>query len=283
MADTPLVSVVIPVFNTDPKYVTDSVSSALSQTFGDLEVVVVDDGSTRPDTIDTLLALQGIHLVRQANAGVSAARNRGIREARGELIAFLDADDIWRDNKIQRQIAEMQDPEVGLCSCEFDVLQGDEVRRGWGGGGGDYRRMLRGSSVYPSCVLARRSLLLEVGCFDESLTHSEEWATWLLIAQRARLAHVPEVLVRYRVHGANASHSYRNMWRGSLRILWRHRRTPDAYVGMRRIGQVYGSQAFDAFRANRRPSDLIWASLLWPEFVVRNVFSQARRRVAHLR
>lgn len=121
-----LVSVIIPTYNrTDT--VLGSVKSALDQTYGDLEVIVVDDGSTDA-TMDALASVSGrISVIRQANAGPSAARNRGVVEARGEIIAFLDSDDHWMPDKIERQVALMRcgGPEMCCCVCNATVKGSD--------------------------------------------------------------------------------------------------------------------------------------------------------------
>ncbi|MFB9733530.1 glycosyltransferase family 2 protein [Ornithinimicrobium kibberense] len=268
------VSVVVPTFNTRPEFLRAAVLSAVSQDPPPLEVLVVDDGST--------IALEApdhslVRVIRQDNRGASAARNRGIREARGELVAFLDADDLWYAGKLAAQTAAMSDPQVGLCSCDFDVLDQDgAVRAGWGGHGGNYRQLLGGNSVHTSGAIVRRTLILEVGGFDESLTHGEDWGTWLDIARRSRLAHIPEVLVRYRLHDDNASRNYRRMWQGAARVLWRHRAAVPLQ-GLRRIGQIYGAQAFDSFRSSRNPTDLAWSLALWPAYVARQVVRRFRR------
>ncbi|GGI46712.1 glycosyltransferase involved in cell wall biosynthesis [Agromyces flavus] len=263
------VSVVIPAFNPG-SYLADAVESAVSQVPFPLEVLVIDDGSTEPLIVPNHPL---VRVIRQENAGVSAARNRGIREARGDLVAFLDADDVWYPGKLAAQIALMR-PEIGLCSCNFDVIEPSGTREGWGGHGGHYRQLLRGNSIHTSCAIARRSLLLEVGGFDETLTHSEEWGTWLDIARRSGLDHADGVFVGYRLHDRNASTDYRRMWCGAMKVLWRHRST-DALRGVRRAGQIYGPQAFDAFRSTRRSAHLLWACALSPGFVLR----QARRRL----
>ncbi|MCD2441007.1 glycosyltransferase family 2 protein [Agromyces sp. SYSU K20354] len=265
------VSVVIPAYNPGP-FLAEAVESAVSQVPAPLEVLVVDDGSTEPFAIPNHPL---VRVVRQDNAGASAARNRGIREARGELIAFLDADDVWYPGKLAAQATLMR-PGVGLCSCDFDVIEATGKRDGWGGHGGNYRQLLRGNSIHTSGAIARRSSLLEAGCFDESLTHSEEWGTWLEIARRSELEHAPGVFVGYRLHDRNASRDYLRMWRGAMNVLWQHRGA-DALPGIRRVGQIYGSQAFDAFRVTRSPSHLFWAFALWPDYVLRNVWRRVWR------
>lgn len=267
----PTVSVVIPAYNPGA-YLVEAVRSAVDQDPAPLEVLVVDDGSTEP------LALPEhplVRVIRQPQGGVSAARNRGIREARGDLIAFLDADDIWYPGKLATQLSLIR-PDVGLCSCDFEAITPAGLRPGWGGHGGDYRRLLRGNSIHTSGVLVRRDLLLRVGCFDERLTHSEEWGTWLDVAKLSALEHAGQVLLGYRLHEGNASRDYRRMWWGAMRVLWRHR-GPGALAGVRRIGQIYGAQAFDAFRETNRPGHLLWAVALWPGYVLRQAWRRRRR------
>lgn len=270
---SPTVTVVIPAYNPG-RHLIEAIESALDQEPAPLEVIVIDDGSAVPIAVGEP---GSVRVIRQPNAGPSAARNRGIREARGELIAFLDADDVWYPGKLAAQLAQFR-PGVGLCSCDFDIIDVGGNRPGWGGHGGDYRQLLKGNSLGTSTVIARRSLLLEVGLFDEAVRHSEEWGTWLDIAHRSELEHVGEVLVGYRLHHANASKDYRRMWMGAVRVLWRHR-GPGAAEGLRRVGEIYGAQAFDAFRDSRRISHLLWAIALWPGYVLR----QLGRRTRHHR
>lgn len=111
-----LVSVIIPTYNR-AKTLLASVESALEQTYLDIEVIVVDDGSTDA-TLEALATLSGrITVIHQANAGPSAARNRGAAEANGEIIAFLDSDDHWMRDKIERQVALMERGGLDMCCC----------------------------------------------------------------------------------------------------------------------------------------------------------------------
>ena len=121
MNDNPLVSVIIPVYN-GQEFIRDAVQSALLQTYPNLEVIVVDDGSTDSTRaiVEALAAADArVELISQANGGVARARNRGISAARGEFIAPLDADDMWAPEKIQRQVARMAEygTETGLVYC----------------------------------------------------------------------------------------------------------------------------------------------------------------------
>lgn len=118
-----LVSVIIPTYNR-AKTLLGSLESALGQTYRNIEVIVVDDGSTDA-TLEALASLSGrITIIRQTNAGPSAARNRGVAEAKGDIIAFLDSDDYWMRDKIERQVALMErgGPDMCCCVCSATVM-----------------------------------------------------------------------------------------------------------------------------------------------------------------
>ena len=125
------VSVVIPTYNYG-RYLATAIESALAQTFVPLEVIVVDDGST--DDTPQILETFGnrIQTIRQLNQGAGAARNTGIAAARGEYVAFLDSDDIWKPRKLQMQIARFDaDPALGLVHCGVEAMDGREMTIGY--------------------------------------------------------------------------------------------------------------------------------------------------------
>jgi len=118
-----LVSVVIPLWNARD-YVRATVESALRQTYRPIEVLVIDDGSTdgSRETIEDLIRSGDVRYVRQTNGGVSSARNRGIQEARGRYLAFLDSDDIWGAEKLERQVCALTEAKASACYCGFQTL-----------------------------------------------------------------------------------------------------------------------------------------------------------------
>ncbi len=222
---TPLVSVIVPAHDA-AAFIQATLESALAQTHAHLEVIVVDDGSRdATPAIVTELAAQDerIRLLRQPNAGVAAARNRGLAASRGSLIALLDADDLWHPEKLARQVAVIRrcPPRVGLVYTWSSVI--DEAgrvvdRRGCGVpryAGEVYPALVLWSFVgNASTPLIRRACLEAIGGFDPGL-HArraqgcEDLKLYLAIAERYEFAVVPEFLVGYRQTARSMS---RDVW-----------------------------------------------------------------------
>ncbi len=187
-ASPPLVSVILPTYNR-AWIVGEAVESVLGQDYPHLELIVVDDGST--DGTPELLAAYGDRLrcIRQENQGVSAARNTGIRHATGYLIALLDSDDMWLPGKLSAQIDHFDaHPETLICQTEeIWIRNGVRVnpgKRHRKQSGMIFERSLALCLVSPSAVMLRRSLLDEVGLFDEALPACEDYDLWLRITRK---------------------------------------------------------------------------------------------------
>ncbi|MEM8998414.1 MAG: glycosyltransferase, partial [Acidobacteriota bacterium] len=200
-ADAPQVSAVIPAWNR-PRRVLEAAASVLAQTRPVLEVLVVDDGST-DGTAAALAGLRSpaVRVVSAPHRGVSAARNVGIERARGQWLAFLDSDDTWLPEKLERQLAALAAaPEpYRLCHCdEVWIRNGRRVnprlihrkRGGW-----IYEHCLPRCAISPSSTLVRRDLLADVGLFDESLTACEDYDLWLRVCAREPVLYLDERLV----------------------------------------------------------------------------------------
>ncbi|MGA6927308.1 MAG: glycosyltransferase [Desulfosarcina sp.] len=182
------VSVVLPTYNRF-RMVAGAIDSVLSQEYSKIELIVVDDGST--DDTQALLSSYGdrIRSIRQARRGVSAARNAGIRATTGELIALLDSDDTWLPGKLTAQVDFFtRRPQALICQTEeIWIRNGVRVnpgKRHRKKAGMIFEPSLALCLVSPSAVMMRRSLLNEVGLFDESLTACEDYDLWLRIACR---------------------------------------------------------------------------------------------------
>lgn len=204
------VSVVIPTYNR-AGVLGEAVTSALHQTAAPLEVVVVDDGST-DDTPSVCRRYPVVYRRIDNSGGPARPRNVGIRVARGSVIAFLDADDVWLPHKLEAQVAKLQHPDVGLVYADMEIWE--EGRRheetffaqATPREGDVLVPLLAGNFVPTSTVLVRRRLVEEVGGFDEhpELHGVEDYHLWLRLAARSvRFAFVPHPLARYReVHGS---------------------------------------------------------------------------------
>jgi len=205
--DTVRVSCIIPAFNAEP-FVRQAIDSALGQTLAPCEVIVVDDEST-DGTAATVAALPPpVRLLRQAHAGHRAARNLAVAAATGELLAFLDADDIWEPDKIERQVALLRSspPATAVFAHAQNFwsggleAQGERLRNEW--------IAQPFAALFPSTMLVPRALFVDVGGFDVTGTHGEV-ADWLERAKAAGTTVVvhPATLVRRRIHPTNMSRS----------------------------------------------------------------------------
>jgi glycosyltransferase involved in cell wall biosynthesis len=184
----PKVSVIIPTYNRAP-IVGEAIDSVLSQCYDDCELIVVDDGST--DGTEELVSsyLPRLTYLYQGHRGVSAARNRGIASARGEYLSFLDSDDLWLKEKLSLQMRFMEShPECRICyTDEIWIRKGVRVnpmKKHRKYSGMIFEQCLPLCIVSPSSVLIARTLLDEVGIFDETLEVCEDYDLWLRIAAR---------------------------------------------------------------------------------------------------
>jgi hypothetical protein len=194
----------------------EALRSVLAQTFHDLEVLIIDDGSVDGTCNDFSDPPPNVHYRFQTNQGESCARNNGMRSARGDLIAFLDSDDFWLPTKLERQVASLDDlgPEFGFIACDvYDVdTNGDRFRptSRYGlipSGDIDLETLLLRPPTAASSVIVRKTVLDEVGGFDEGLHYGEDADLWLRIAKKYRLAFLAEPLVCMRSH-SNQQTSY---------------------------------------------------------------------------
>jgi glycosyltransferase involved in cell wall biosynthesis len=213
----PTVSVIVPVYKGE-RFLDEALESVAAQTYAPLETIVVDDGS--PDRCAEIAAGRpGVRVVRQSNQGVASARNAGLAEARGELVAFLDQDDQWLAQKLALQVSylfEHPDVAVVLTHMELVLLDGtprppwfrpnwlDEPQPGF----------------TPSVWLVRREAFERVGPFDTGYEVACD-SDWLARAKDVGLlqAMLADVLVRWRVHGANGTYDQDTMRREMLSMV----------------------------------------------------------------
>lgn len=211
-ARNPTVSVVISSYNYG-HYIEETIQSVLSQTHPALEIIVIDDGST--DNSAEVIESFGdrVKFVRQQNQGVCVARNKGAAMATGDILSFLDSDDIWLPRKLEKQVAAfLADEEVGIVSCgirHFDT-EGKTIAEYVSGRSGWcdkdillYREPVLNSTA--SVIAVRRDIFQRVGGFDEQreLFAAEDRELCYRVAKASKLAFIPEILVDYRIHGKN--------------------------------------------------------------------------------
>ncbi len=274
--DRPTVSVIIPTYQRAHS-VGRSIDSALSQTFSDLEVLVIDDGST-DGTDERVMSIDDprVRYVRlPQNSGVAAARNRGIRESRGRYVAFLDSDDIWFPDKIARQLERFEQlgEDIGL------VYGGVEQHDGHGNTettrpshrGRLHRELLRRNVIHGggSNVMIPRHVVARVGFFDESLPAIEDYDYWLRISRGHDIDFVDAVVMRYEDPAGAERKSLHQSSNHAARVQFHHKHRRQ----MRRAGvehlfladsarRLIGGDADDR-RAARRVALRSWWSAPW--------------------
>lgn len=206
----PTVSVLLPVFNGD-QFIVEAVNSVLTQTFDDFELIVVDDGST-DQTARLLGAMRDprLRILTQPNAGMAAALNRALGEARGRYVARMDADDRSLPSRFAQQVAYLdRRPDVAVVGTSYRRIAGDGTRL-------DVvatlvsppavaRDLYTRNPFGHGTVMARRAVIAELGGYDAAWWPADDYDLWRRLLVRHRGANLPEVLYEYRLHGENSS------------------------------------------------------------------------------
>ncbi|HJT19984.1 MAG TPA: glycosyltransferase family A protein, partial [Nitrospira sp.] len=202
-----------PVYN-GKRYIADTLESVFAQTFCDYEIVCVDDGST--DGSAALLEAYGerVRVVRQSNAGQSAARNAGAALAQGQYIAFLDQDDRWYPSKLEQQVAALTAaPDAVLAHCNYDRVDADGRMLQTGAAlseratalASPLGRLLEEALIFPSAMLVRRDAFQRAGGFDPALRGFEDFDLIARLKRQGRFVLLNETGMAYRFHGAGFS------------------------------------------------------------------------------
>lgn len=221
----PVISVIIPAYNA-AKTIRETIMSVLNQSFSNLELIVINDGS-QDSTLDIVSSIQDsrLQLFSYKNGGVCMARNRGIERACGEFISFLDADDIWTPDKLEAQLTALQkNPQAAVAYSWVDYI--DEYGNFFHQGnyitinGSAYEKMLVQNILENgSNPLIRREALTKVGVFDSSLTLAEDWDMWLRLAELYDFVTVPSVQILYRTSSRSASTNIVKMEKSCLKFI----------------------------------------------------------------
>jgi len=197
-AGQPLVSVIIPTFNR-AWCLMEAIDSVLAQTYQNYEVIVVDDGST-DNTNELLSQCQDISVIKQSNQGVSSARNRGVTSSKGELIAFLDSDDLWLPEKLAAQVAFFRaHQDATICQTQEVWIRNNRQifpkSKHKKESGFFFERSLELCLVSPSAVMMKNRMFDDVGLFDESLPACEDYDLWLRTGLRMPIYLIDKALV----------------------------------------------------------------------------------------
>lgn len=259
----------IPAFNPRPDELERAVTSVRAQTFRDWDCIVVDDGSTEP------IHLEGVRIVRQDNSGPSEARNKGAQLVSGDLIAFLDADDIWLPEKLEHQVEYVEREQLDACDTNCEIVRGSSViARGYRAHDGRLSRLLDDGAIVLSTLMVSRAAFDSLGGFDSRYRLAEDWALALALANAGfRLSRLEEVLTVYHLHDRNTSGDYRGLYETELAILREYAPVDPLSVrrGRRWKRQVACYKAIDAYRETRDLRHLAWVARRNPRLLVRAV------------
>lgn len=267
-----LISVVMPCYNAE-RFLVQAVECVLSQTYPHVELIIVDDGSTDRSKEIARSYAGRVVFIEQPNAGPYPARNQGIAHARGEFLAFLDADDYWSPDFLEKLHSGLSRCGAVLAYCGWqNVGAADRNTDPYVPpdyeAGNKLESFLRGASPWPiHAALARRSALDAIGRFDESLPSCMDYDLWLRLAAAQSIVRVPEVLAFYRFHGGGQITSKewqqaRNVWLVKRKFI-RENPALVASLGDGRLRElVDGGLAARAYRAYWR-RDLVSARRLF--------------------
>ncbi len=259
----PRISVIIPAHNVE-RYVAEAIDSVLNQTLTPAEVVIVDDGSN--DRTGEIASRYGqpVKVISQRVGGSGPARNLAVRNSTGDWLAFLDADDIWLPEKLERQFAKVGPETRFVCSDRYNFgdVQGMPEVHGElqpQREGDVFEILLReGNFIVTSSVVLRRDAFIEAGGFpiDEDLMVAQDWDLWMRVTALYPIVACHEPLVRYRLHPGGSSRQLEKMLLGRQRVVERALNLPKgrglSWLAKRRIwAETHRTNGWDAARSGR--------------------------------
>lgn len=204
MFSKPLISVIIPVYNGE-RYLAEAIESVLAQTYRPIEIVVVDDGSTDSSADVAERFSPPVRYCFQPNSGPAAARNTGLKMARGDIIGFLDQDDIWPAGKLALQVARLiENPSLEIVLGRTQIM----LLSGATDGKQEFKEFATPwISMLLSSALFRKSVFDKVGLFDETMRHYADDLDWFLRAREysASMVVLEQITLLYRIHGRNTT------------------------------------------------------------------------------
>lgn len=218
-----LVSVIIPSYNSG-KYINSAIDSVLNQTYKEIELIIIDDGSTdkTKEILVPYINSNKIKYFRQKNKGLAGARNEGIKASKGEYISFLDADDLFLSTKIEEQVKFLKEhPKCDICYCDLWHFNQDspsvmmKLDNTYYSGNDVFKNLLRRNFINPLTVVIRKSAINRFGVFNENFRCTEDWEYWVNLAwQGAQFCFLPKILAKYQIGLSNTNMS--NLISGDL-------------------------------------------------------------------
>ena len=213
MVSGPLISVIIPTFNCE-KYIAQTIESVLKQTYRNFEIIVIDDGSTdnTKKVIEKFINSKKLRYIYQKNSGQSTARNKGIDESSGEYIAFLDADDFWKSEKLEKQVDVLKNKKIGICYTDVEFMDDktgeiipvyrnrkhNQLRRGK-----IYKYLVFYNFIPFAGIMVRKECIEKIGGFDKKIKMGDDWDLLLRLSVHYEFDYINEKLLLYRTGRKN--------------------------------------------------------------------------------
>ncbi|WP_407271095.1 glycosyltransferase [Radiobacillus sp. PE A8.2] len=205
------VSIIIPFYNC--KYVGKAITSALQQTYQNIEIIVVDDGSTR--YVDKIAPFRNfITYVKKSNGGTATALNEGIRRAAGEYVVWLSSDDEFLPEKVETQLAFMKKQDAQISYTNFSLINGrsrvtmSKCNVSFPNKLAFYKSLKAGCTINGSTIMIKKALFQDVGMFDDSLRYANDYDLWIRMILTYAISFLDQPLTRYRVHRNMGTNNY---------------------------------------------------------------------------
>ncbi len=273
----PKVSVIIPTYNR-AHLIGRAIQSVLDQTYQNFEIIVVDDASTdETEELVKSFSDNRINYVRhQKNKGGSAARNTGIRAAKGEFIAFFDSDDEWLVEKLKKQIDKfrMSSKKVGVIYCGHCIV-GEETQEVvdeviFSLRGNVFLNLLKMCITPGSSLVVRRYCFRKAGFFDEALPSCQDWDMWIRLSRYYEFDFIPEILVKYHLHGTRISTDLNARIQGIEAVLKKYRVNLSEYPSIL-SSHLHGLGRLHCIKGNRKMGRMyFWKVIELNPFHLRN-------------
>lgn len=253
------ISVIIPTFNSE-RYIIKTLDSVSDQTVLPYEIIVVDDGST-DDTIQVVenymrqnhIMGDRINIYQQKNMGAGAARNRGVRESKGDWIAFLDSDDIWLPDKIEDTIKMIEAfPEYGMVTHDEYFVEENNIERkvycnlhkNYDQRKNLFLQLFEGNLFSTSCMTVKREAFLKAGGFDASLLSAQDYDMWIRLGKEEKVIFIEKPLEIYTVRKGNITSNTYRRYRCEMRICEKYKNNVYELLGMKSGKRVILKRVF---------------------------------------